>query len=106
MLAEAGCRARCRRRDSRRVTLGGYHLTFAAGTARARGPMRGQFLDELGGVQVLPESSAGAGGLEGTIDERLAGRPLDAHGERAAAARSTAWPWVAGAAVIALAAVF
>src|SRR5712671_7454274 len=68
--------------------------------------MRDQFLDELGGVQVLPESSTGAGRLEVTIDERLAGRPLDEHGERAAAARSTAWPWVVGAAVTALAAVF
>src|SRR5712671_7597311 len=68
--------------------------------------MRDQFLDELGGVQVLPESSTGAGRLEVTIDERVAGRPLDEHGERAAAARSTAWPWVVGAAVIALAAVF
>src|SRR6266446_1003410 len=105
-------------------------LTFAAGTARAAGPMRDQFLDEHGGVQVLPESSTGARGLEVTIDERVAGRPLDEHGERAvedrlgrhmndigswsdaegprppAAGRSTAWAWVVGAAVIALAAVF
>src|ERR1700730_1805394 len=35
--------------------------------------------------------------LEVTIDERVAGRPLDEHGERAAAARSTVWPWVVGA---------
>src|SRR3984893_2401837 len=68
--------------------------------------MRDQFLDELGGVHVPPESAKGAGGLEVTIDERVAGRPLDEHGERAAAARSTAWPWVVGAAVIALAALF
>jgi len=68
--------------------------------------MRDQFLDELGGVHVLPESSKGAGRMEVTIDERVAGRPLDEHGERAVAARSTAWLWVVGAAVIALAAVF
>src|SRR6266478_7144210 len=68
--------------------------------------MRDQFLDELGGVQVLPESSTGAKGLEVTIDERVAGLPLDEHGERAAAARSTAWPLVVIAAVIALAALF
>jgi hypothetical protein len=42
--------------------------------------MRDQFLDELGGVHVLPESSTGAGRLEVTIDERLAGRPLDERG--------------------------
>src|ERR1700737_3148314 len=98
--------------------------------AGAAGPMRDQFLDELGGVHVLPETSKGAGRTELTSDERVAGRPLDEHGERAvedrlgshmndlgswsgterpgrsAAARSTAWPWVVGAAVIALAAVF
>ena len=92
--------------------------------------MRDQFLDELGGVYVLPESSKGAGRMEVTIDERVAGRPLDEPGERAvedrlgshmndignwsdaeaprrsAAARSTAWVWVVGAAVIALAALF
>ena len=92
--------------------------------------MRDQFLDELGGVQVLLESSTGAGRLEVTIDERVAGRPLDEHGERAVedrlgrhmndigswsdaegprrsgGARSTVWAWVVGAAVIALAAVF
>ena len=68
--------------------------------------MRDQFLDELGGVHVLPESSKGAGRMEVAIDERVAGRPLDEHGERAVAARSTAWLWVVGAAVIALAAVF
>src|SRR3984893_8790371 len=96
----------------------------------AAGPMRDQFLDELGGVHVLPETSKGAGRMELTIDERVAGRSLDEHGERAvedrlcshlndlgswsgtegpgrsAAARSTAWPWVTGAAVIALAALF
>jgi len=59
--------------------------------------MRDQFLDELGGVHVPPESAKGAGRLEVTIDERVAGRPLDEHGERAAAARSTVWPWVVGA---------
>src|SRR5882672_9439865 len=68
--------------------------------------MRDQFFDELGGVHVLPESSKGAGRMEVTIDERVAGRPLDEHGERAVAARSTAWLWVVGAAVIALAALF
>src|SRR3984893_15440371 len=65
--------------------------------------MRDQFLDELGGVRVFPESSKGAGRME--IDERLAGRPLE-HGERAGPPRSTAWPWVVGAAVVALVAVF
>src|ERR1700730_15441462 len=98
--------------------------------AGAAGPMRDQFLDELGGVHVLPETSKGAGRTELTSDERVAGRPLDEHGERAVedwadghlneisnwsdpegprrstAARSTAWPWVVGAAVIALAALF
>jgi len=92
--------------------------------------MRDQFLDELGGVQVLPESSTGATGLEVTIDERVAGRPLDEHGDRAvedrlgshmndignwaaaegpgrpAAERFTAWAWVAGTVVTALAALF
>src|SRR6267154_1130521 len=68
--------------------------------------MRDQFLDELGGVHVLPESSKGAGRMEVAIDERVAGRPLDEHGERAVAARSTAWLWVVGAAVLALAALF
>src|SRR5260370_29392378 len=103
-----------------------YHLTFAAGTARAAGPMRDQFLDELGGVHVLPESSKGAGRMEVTIDERVVGRPLDEHGDRAvedrlgshmndignwadaegsrrpAAGRFTAWAWVAGTVVTAL----
>src|SRR5258706_15148038 len=83
-----------------------YNLIFAAETARAAGPMRDQFLDELGGVHVLPESSKGAGRMEVAIDERVAGRPLDEHGERAVAARSTAWLWVVGAAGIALAALF
>src|SRR5438132_13315898 len=78
---------------------GGYHLTFAAGTARARGPMRGQFLDELGGVQVLPESSTGAGGWEVTIDESVAGRPLDEHGQRPGVGRSPVSPWGVGSAV-------
>src|SRR5712671_4628067 len=92
--------------------------------------MRDQFLDELGGVQVLPESSKSAGRTTVSIDETVAEHPADAHGERAvedwadghvnessnwsdtegprgsAAARSTAWPWVVGAAVIALAALF
>jgi len=92
--------------------------------------MRDQFLDELGAVQVLPESSKSAGRTTVSIDETVAEHPADAHGERAvedwadghvnessnwsdtegprgsAAARSTAWPWVVGAAVIALAAVF
>ena len=45
--------------------------------------MRDQFLDELGGVHVLPESSKGAGRMEVTIDERVAGHPSDEHGERA-----------------------
>src|SRR3984893_15127400 len=106
------------------------NVTFAAETARAAGPMRDQFLDELGGVHVLPESSKGAGRTKVSIDETVAGHPPDEHGERAvedwadghmneisncsdpegprrsAAARSTAWPWVVGAAVTALAAVF
>ena len=51
--------------------------------AGAAGPMRDQFLDELGGVHVLPETSKGAGRTELTSDERVAGRPLDEHGERA-----------------------
>jgi multidrug efflux system membrane fusion protein len=68
--------------------------------------MRDQFLDELGAVHVLPESSKGAGRMEAAIDERVAGRPLDEHGERAVAARSTAWLWVVGALVTALAALF
>jgi membrane fusion protein, multidrug efflux system len=92
--------------------------------------MRDQFLDELGGVHIPPESSKGAERMEVTIDERVASRPLDEHGERAvddwadghmneisnwsdtegprrsAAARSTAWPWVAGAVGMARAAVF
>src|SRR6266446_2531322 len=94
------------------------HLTFAAETARATGPMRDQFLDELGGVQVLPESSTGAGRTTVSIDETVAEHPADEHGERvvgdwadghmneignwsdtegprrSAAARSTAWPLV------------
>ena len=92
--------------------------------------MRDQFLDELGGVHVLPESSKGAGRTKVSIDETVAGHPPNEYGERAvedwadghvsesgnwsdtegprrsAAARSAAWPWVAGAAVITLAAVF
>ncbi len=92
--------------------------------------MRDQFLDELGGVHVLPESSKGAGRMEVTTDERVAGRPLDEHGDRAvedrlgshmneignwadaegprrpAAGRFTAWAWVAGTVVTALAALF
>lgn len=92
--------------------------------------MRDQFLDELGGVHVLPESSKGAGRMELTIDERVAGRPLDEPGDRAvedrlgshmndignwadaegprrpAAGRFTAWAWVAGTVVTALAALF
>src|ERR1700720_2721539 len=107
-----------------------YNLTFAAETARAAAPMRDQFLDELGGSHVPPESSKGAGRTKVSIDETVAGHPPNEHGERAvedwadghmneisnwsdtegprrsAAARSTAWPWVVGAAVIALAAVF
>src|SRR6266478_5187628 len=90
--------------------------------ARAAGPMRDQFLDELGGVHVLPESSMGAGRMELTNDERVAGRPLDEHGDRVVenrlgshvndignwadaegprrpAARFTAWAWVAGTVV-------
>src|ERR1700730_4866622 len=106
------------------------NVTFAAETARAAGPMRDQFLDELGGVHVPPESSKGAGRAKVSIDETVAGHPPDEHGERAvedwadgpmneisnwsdtegprrsAAARSTVWPWVVGATVIALAAVF
>src|SRR5712672_2952978 len=66
--------------------------------------MRDQFFDELGGVHVLPESLKSAGLMEVAIDERVAGRPLDEHGERAVAARSTAWLWVVGALVAALAA--
>jgi membrane fusion protein, multidrug efflux system len=89
--------------------------------------MRDRFIDGLDGVHVLPESSKGAGRMEVTIDERVAGRPLDEHGERAveerlgrymndignwsdaegprpsAAGRSTAWVWVAGTVMTALA---
>src|SRR6266404_5155287 len=107
-----------------------YNLTFAAETARAAEPMREQFLDELGGVRVPPESSKGAGRTKVSIDETVAGHPPNGHGEpavedwadgpmneisnwsdtegprRSAAARSTAWPWVVGAAVTALTAVF
>jgi membrane fusion protein, multidrug efflux system len=92
--------------------------------------MRDLFLDELGGVHVPSESSKGAGRTKVSIDETVAGHPPDEHGERAiedwadghlneisnwsdtegprrsAAARSAAWPWVVGAAAIALAAVF
>jgi hypothetical protein len=98
--------------------------------ARGTAPMRDQFFDQLGGVHVLPEDSKGAGGTKVSVDERVAGRSLDEHGERAvedrrgshtndasnwsdlegrrrsAAARSTAWRWVAGTVVIALAALF
>jgi len=82
--------------------------------------MRDQlFLDQLGGVHVLPESLMDVGGTKVSIDERVAGRPIDEHGERAVedrpdaegprrfgAERSSAWPWVVGTAVIALAALF
>src|ERR1700730_6891343 len=68
--------------------------------------MRDQFFDELGGVHVLPESLKSAGLTEVAIDERVAGRPLDEHGERAVAARSTAWPCGGAAAVRARAEVF
>ena len=81
--------------------------------------MRDQFLDQLGGVHVLPESSKDVGRTKVSIDERVAGRHIDKHGERAVedrpdaegprrsgAARSSAWPWVVGTAVIALAALF
>jgi len=92
--------------------------------------MRDQFLDELGGVHVLPESSKGAGRMEVTIDERVAGRPLDEHGQRAfedrlgshvndignvsyaegprrpVAGRSIAWVWVTSTVATALAALF
>src|SRR5260370_15155799 len=107
-----------------------YNLTIAAETASAAEPMREQFLDELGGVRVPPESSKCAGRTKVSSDETVAGEPPDQHGERAveewadghvneignwsdtegprrsAAARSTVWPWVVGAAVTALAAVF
>jgi multidrug efflux system membrane fusion protein len=96
---------------------------------KAVGPMRDQFPDQLRGVHVLPESLKGAGRMEVPIDGEGEGRPLDEHGQRAvadrlgspmndtgnwsdaegprrpAAARPTAWPWVVGAAAIALAAV-
>ena len=52
-----------------------YNLTFAAETARAAGPMRDLFLDELGGVHVPPESSKGAGRTKVSIDETVAGHP-------------------------------
>ena len=80
--------------------------------------MRDQFLDQLGGVHVLPESSKDVGRTKVTIDARVAGRRIDEHGERAfedrpdagprrsGAAWSAAWPWVVGTAVIALAALF
>src|SRR5260221_4333174 len=92
--------------------------------------MRDQFSDQLGGAHVLPESLKGAGRTEVPIDEKGRGRPLDEHGERAvedqlgshmndisdrsdaegprrpAAGRSTAWAWVAGTVVTALAALF
>src|SRR5260370_32803065 len=60
-----------------------YNLSFAAETARAAEPMREQFLDELGGVRVPPESSKGAGRTKVSIDETVAGEPPDQHGERA-----------------------
>jgi RND family efflux transporter MFP subunit len=74
--------------------------------------MRDQFLDQLGGVHVLP-----VGRTKVSIDERVAGRHIDEHGERAVEDRpdaegprrsglSSAWPWVVGTAVIALAALF
>ena len=81
--------------------------------------MRDQFLDQLGGIHVLPKSSKNVGRTKVSIDERVAGRRIDEHGERAiedrpdaegprrsGAARSSAWPWVVGTAVIALAALF
>ena len=81
--------------------------------------MRDQFLDQLGGSHVLPKSSKNVGRTRVSIDERVAGRRIDEHGERAiedrpdaqgprrsGAARSSAWPWVVGTAVIALAALF
>src|SRR5882757_8666547 len=92
--------------------------------------MQDQFPDQLGGVHILPEASKGAGRTAVPIDEKGAGRPLDEDGERAvedrlgshmndignwsdaegpnrlAAGRSTAWAWVAGTVVLALAALF
>ncbi|MGC2340512.1 MAG: hypothetical protein WA453_02800, partial [Methyloceanibacter sp.] len=45
--------------------------------------MRDQFLDQLGGVHVLPESLKDVGRTKVSIDERVAGRRIDEHGERA-----------------------
>ena len=78
-------------------------------TARAAGPMRDQFLDELGGVHVPPQSSKGERAVEDCADGHLneISNWSDGEGQRRPAdARSAAWPWVVGAAVIALAAVF
>ena len=81
--------------------------------------MRDQFLDQLDGVHVLPESLKDVGRTKVSIDERVAGRPIDEHGKRAVedlpdaegprrsdVARSSAWAWVVGTAVLALAALF
>src|SRR5262245_43028693 len=86
---------------------------------KGRALMRDQFLDQLGGVHVLPEFLKDVGRANVSIDERVAGRRIDEHGERAVedrpdaeeprrsgAERSSAWPWVVGTAVIALAALF
>jgi multidrug efflux system membrane fusion protein len=92
--------------------------------------MRDQSTDQLGGVHVRPGSSKGAGQTKVSIDETVGAYPPDDHGERAledwadahvneisnwsdtegprrsVARRSRAWPWMVGAAVIALAVVF
>jgi hypothetical protein len=90
--------------------------------------MRDQFLDELGGVHVPPESSKDAGQTKVSIDETVAGHRPDEHGGRAvedwadghlneisnwsdaerprrpAAARSTAWALVVSATAMVLSA--
>src|SRR6266478_6515955 len=92
--------------------------------------MREQFFDQNGGVYVVPESSKDAGRTTMSIDETVARHPPGERGEqafedrlgdhmkdigdwsdaegprRSAAGRSTAWAWVAGTAVTALAALF
>ena len=92
--------------------------------------MRDQFFDHLGGAHFLPQSTADAARTNASIDERVTDLPSHESGEqgaedsrtshpsdisnrsdaegprRSAAGRSTAWAWVAGTAVTALAALF
>src|SRR6266481_2895658 len=97
---------------------------------RGAASMRDQFFDHLGGAHFLPQSTADAARTNASIDERVTDLPSHESGEqgaedsrtshpsdisnrseaeprgRSAAGRSTAWAWVAGTAVTALAALF